>query len=535
MRTSSPTGATAAPDHPHALATGTRLLWYEIRAVLGQGGFGITYLAHDNNLDQPVAIKEFLPAGIAARRGPETIVPATPDGAADFEWGLRRFVEEGRTVARFDHPAIVRVQSVFEANGTAYLVMRYERGESLGALLRRVPRLPEAHLRRILHDVMLGLEVMHAAGFIHRDIKPGNIYLRDDGRALLIDFGAARQALSSHTRALTSVVSPGYAPFEQYRADGVAQGPWTDIYALGATAYRAIRGQAPETSLERSHRLLEGQADCLASLESAENTDYSPALISAINRALAFRAAERPQSIAHWRACFNAAAGPGSSPATVPTSMRAAGAPFDEVTTVVVTHNGTRPAWRPWASALAGFILAIGVTAAVLTRHDRDAGEPQHVRAAATRDAAPAVPTAERALVLAAPVAPPGVMPSDQAAPADRSAEIQRLLAAAAADVSALRLTTPPGANAWERYREVLTLETRNADAEQGLDFIVGRYLDLAAHAAARADYGEAREYVARAGDVRPHDPRVAQAQAELARREAGVRLNAAARSAARD
>ena len=256
-------------QYTQSLPIGYQVLWYEVRAVLGQGGFGITYLMHDTNLDQAVAIKEYLPSLFATRGAEQSIVPTSTGQQADFDWGLTRFIEEGRLLARLDHPAVVRVHSVFEANGTAYLVMRYEEGETLDALLKRARLIPESLLTPILMDVMDGLEHIHDNGYIHRDVKPSNIYLRRDGHAMLLDFGAARQALQSHTQTFTSLVSPGYAPFEQYRTDGAGLGPWTDIYGLGATAYRAITGRGPIPSVDRSHRILDGIGDLMPRLTAA--------------------------------------------------------------------------------------------------------------------------------------------------------------------------------------------------------------------------------------------------------------------------
>lgn len=179
---------------PNALPSDFDVHWYKISRVLGHGGFGITYLALDTNLDQAVAIKEYLPGSIAMRGPNHEVLPLTLDHATDYAWGLERFISEGRTLARFDHPAVVRVLSVFEAHGTAYLVMRFERGSTLGAILKDKKTLPETELVKILEACMEGLETVHKAGFIHRDIKPPNIYLRDDGGAVLIDFGSARQA-----------------------------------------------------------------------------------------------------------------------------------------------------------------------------------------------------------------------------------------------------------------------------------------------------------------------------------------------------
>ena len=224
----------------NALNTDHLLHWYRIERVLGQGGFGITYLAFDNNLQQEVAIKEYLPMELAVREGDNSVFPVSDRQGDRFKWGLDRFLAEARTLAKFRHPGIVRVLSVFEANNTAYMVMEYERGETLQELLSRRKTLRESEIDNILSPILDGLEQVHKSGFIHRDIKPANIFLRENNTAVLIDFGSARQALGQETRTLTSIVSPGYAPYEQYYSKSDKQGPWTDIYGLAATLYRAI-------------------------------------------------------------------------------------------------------------------------------------------------------------------------------------------------------------------------------------------------------------------------------------------------------
>src|SRR5215813_7761164 len=211
-------------DYADALPQNYRLHWYVLERVLGEGGFGITYLARDTNLDQSVAIKEYLPVEIAARRPDASVRARTEDHKERYRWGLDRFIKEARTLARFDHPNIVRVHSVFEFNGTAYMVMRFEEGETLAAMLERKHALSEAELMRVLMPILDGLELVHNAGFIHRDIKPDNIHIRSDGSPVLLDFGSARYALG-HSRTVTILVAPGYAPFEQYYSSGENQGP----------------------------------------------------------------------------------------------------------------------------------------------------------------------------------------------------------------------------------------------------------------------------------------------------------------------
>ncbi|MDE2741004.1 MAG: serine/threonine-protein kinase, partial [Gemmatimonadota bacterium] len=230
-------------QHRLALSQGTRIRDFEFHRVLGHGGFGITYLGWNLTLDIPVAIKEYLPTDLATREQDLFVVPQSSQVASDFQWGLERFLDEARTLARFQHPNIVRVHQYFEAHGTAYIAMDYVEGEDLSTYLARKGTLSEDELKGILYPLLDALEVIHRADFLHRDIKPGNIVIRDtDGSPVLLDFGSARQAIEAKSRPITSIVTPGYAPIEQYSSQ-VRQGPWTDIYALGGVCYRALTGQ----------------------------------------------------------------------------------------------------------------------------------------------------------------------------------------------------------------------------------------------------------------------------------------------------
>jgi serine/threonine protein kinase len=270
------------------------LMEYKLGSVLGAGGFGITYLARDTNLEKDVAIKEYLPGSVAVRAADQSVRPTSPEQQDDYKWGLERFIQESRTLAKFGHPNIVRVNRFFEANGTGYMVMDYEDGEPLKSFLKRTPFPPEPVLKKLLSPLLDGLEKVHAAGFLHRDIKPHNIFVRKDGGPVLIDFGSARQAVGGATQTLTTIVSPGYAPFEQYTTSS-EQGPWSDIYSLLGVLYFALTGQAPPDAISRM------KSDTMAQGLSAARIRYSAHFVDAVAWGLAMEESARPQSVAQWR------------------------------------------------------------------------------------------------------------------------------------------------------------------------------------------------------------------------------------------
>ena len=225
-----------------ALPAGHKVFEYRIEKALGGGGFGITYLARDINLELPVAIKEYFPGELTTRAADLSVQVRVPESEQQFLWGLERFLDEARALASFRHPNIARVLRYFRENGTAYIVMEYESGDPLKRWLAKQPALDQAGLLKVIYPLMDGLEAVHKLDFLHRDIKPDNIYIRADGSPVLLDFGAARRYTGG--RDLTNIVSPGFAPFEQYHSKG-NQGPWTDIYSLGAVMYWMTTGQKP--------------------------------------------------------------------------------------------------------------------------------------------------------------------------------------------------------------------------------------------------------------------------------------------------
>ena len=240
-------------DHRENLPPGTLLDGsYRIVRVVGSGGFGITYQAEDIRLGTAVAIKEYYPFDFGERTRTMDVKPKSDRHAATFAWGRSNFLQEARTLARFEHRAIVRVTRVFEANSTAYMVMRFETGKSFETWLQELGRLPsQEELDAIVAPVLEALELLHASSFLHRDIAPDNIIVRADGTPVLLDFGAARQAVAAMSRAMTGIVKAGYSPHEQYSSDSRLQGPWSDLYAFGGTLYRAVTGRPPEEATLR--------------------------------------------------------------------------------------------------------------------------------------------------------------------------------------------------------------------------------------------------------------------------------------------
>ncbi len=290
--------------HLNSLQPGSELHWYEIREILGQGGFGITYLADDKNLAHEVAIKEYMPIDLAARAPDGSVESLSPAHHERYLWGLERFIEEARTLGLFNHPNIVRVRNVFQTNNTAYMVMDYELGESLQDILNRRKILDEDDIGTVIFPIIDGMKQVHAHGFIHRDIKPANIFIRVDGDPVLLDFGSARQSLSEQQQSLTSIFSKGYAPIEQYNTDDEQQGAWTDIYAFGATMYRAVAGVPPSDAINRSTALSLAARDTYVSAVEIGAGRYSTTLLEAIDSAMQFKHQERPQTISEWQSTF---------------------------------------------------------------------------------------------------------------------------------------------------------------------------------------------------------------------------------------
>ena len=405
--------AAAVDMTSHALPIGTRLHEFEVTSLLGVGGFGIVYVAFDHSLKREVAVKEYMPSSLASRKSDAiTVVIRSAHEAPTFDIGMRSFINEAQLLAQFDHPALLKVFRFWEANGTAYMAMPWYRGQTLHRLLAARDAAPdEAWILALLQPLLGALEVMHAARCFHRDIAPDNIMLQSDGRPVLLDLGAARRVISGMTQALTVILKSGYAPIEQYAdAPGAQQGPWTDLYALGAVVHQMITGRTPPPSVAR---LLN---DTLEPLSSAAQGRYSAPFLRAIDRCLCVKSEGRPQSVAQLRAMLAEAVPQSAQPARTAQPANALIGDDDQRTRIMplaslgdasaLPGGAARPRSRAkLVAASVAALLLIGAAAAWMAT--RGAGT--------AADAAPV--SNARVVPVAVPANPPVAAPTPATAP----------------------------------------------------------------------------------------------------------------------
>lgn len=281
----------------NCLPIGTRLHDFEITGILGEGGFGIVYIAFDHSLQRSVAIKEYMPGVLAARASDHGIRVRAERHRETFDVGLKSFINEARFLAQFDHPSLVKVYRFWEQNHTAYTAMQYYEGRTIKDIVNGSPHVVnEAWCRKILKQILDALEMLYTMRILHRDVSPDNIIVQESGDAVLLDFGSARQIIGDRTRGLTVILKPGYAPVEQYAGDAsLDQGAYTDIYALSAVVYFAICKEPPATSIARMVK------DPMLPLAERGIEGYSREFLSAIDKGLAVLASDRPQTIDAFR------------------------------------------------------------------------------------------------------------------------------------------------------------------------------------------------------------------------------------------
>jgi serine/threonine protein kinase len=283
-------------SNANALACNSLVGGFRIDSVLGSGGFGITYRARNLGLDTDVALKEYFPASLARRQSDQTVVSRPEGEQGGYAWGREKFIQEARTLAQLKHPSIVGVNKFFTGNGTAYMALDFIEGPSLKAWLRARKGWPtQDELDALVLPLLDALEVVHNKGHLHRDVAPKNIMILPPLTPILIDFGAARQLVAHRSHTFAALLTPGYAPFEQYSAAVKDQGPWSDIYSLAATVYEAIGGRPPP---EGSERVLDDR--CIPATETGRGR-YRRTFLEAVDWGLRPLPKERPQSVAIWR------------------------------------------------------------------------------------------------------------------------------------------------------------------------------------------------------------------------------------------
>jgi serine/threonine protein kinase len=418
-----------------ALPSGARLGEFEIQRILGVGGFGVVYLALDHALQRQVAIKEYMP-GTLATRGPDLEVVVRAENLQEtYALGLRSFVNEARLLARFDHPALVKVYRFWEAHGTAYMVMPWYQGQTLLQVRRKMASPPdETWLRQLILPLLGALECLHRESVFHRDIAPDNILLVDDEagawRPVLLDLGAARKVIGDHTQALTAIVKPSFAPIEQYAETAqLRQGAWTDLYALAAVVHFCITGRSPVPATVRAvHDEMPSLSALSDGLASSFGVRYGDAFVRAVDQALAVKPQDRPQSVADWRAALlgwtpSAPLKPGAGDQAFMTTVPSAGRLTSPPTWPVapagggtvsspaprargpaepsVAHAGHGVRWLRWAF---GALLVLGIVAIWWSQRHMTSRRPvAPVQQAVTADSATVASATSASAVASAP------------------------------------------------------------------------------------------------------------------------------------
>ena len=381
-----------------ALPVGTRFGEIEIVRTLAVGGFGIVYLGHDHALGREVAIKEFMPAHLVGRRDGLQVGMQSRGDPAEFAQGLQAFMSEARLLASLSHASVVKVYRLWEANGTGYIAMPYLRGPTLGDIRRSMSEPPtERWLRSVVEPLLDALATMHAAGVCHRDIAPDNIVMTASGVPVLLDFGAARRLDASRVESVTAVLKPCYAPIEQYADETqMRQGPWTDLYALGALLVFLIDAKPPPDAPSRCVH------DSTLPLARRRIPGISKRFLSAVDWALKVRPQDRPQSVAAFQAVLRGA-------------RETARVPAAQATPIAPPRRLPTSAWPAWLQTA----LGSAVVAIVFSAWQGRAPEPRPASApiaAATATAAPAgakpEPKPDPPRVVLAPSASDAVLPT---------------------------------------------------------------------------------------------------------------------------
>ncbi|MFB3090412.1 MAG: serine/threonine-protein kinase, partial [Gammaproteobacteria bacterium] len=433
--------------------------------------------------------------------------------------------------------------NVFEMNNTAYMVMNYEVGKSLQQILKSRKTLTESELTKIIIPLLSGLEVMHEKGFVHRDIKPGNIFIRSDGSPVLLDFGSARQTrgergqeMSEEAQTVTTLVSPGYAPIEQYGSSSNRQGPWTDIYGLGATIYKAITGKIPLTAVDRSETIVHDMKDCYLPVSNLANDRYAAQFLAAIDHAMAFKADERPQNVAEWRTEFGISE---DEILTVPVpnskisysnevtvkldqaqdavTIKIASGSEEEIENIdSTTITGVpKPIYlqTKWLASAAIVVIFIAYGIIKLSDEKEDKITPVvQVLSEPEQVVVEEIPETEESSALTL----------------EEQTKIEELLILAEEDITALRLTRPNENNALSKYLSILMIDENNIKANEGIRLVSDKYISLAYGAIQSNDLAKADKYIKKAKRIYSESDKIAPARSALQAKNAEQKISEA-------
>ena len=429
----------------NALPIGYRFNEFEIKEVIGGGGFGIVYRAWDHQLERTIAIKEFMPSSLAVRSDDMTLVLRSERFGKAFSAGLNSFIQEARLLARFNHPNLVHVLRFWVQNDTAYMGTLFYTGTTLTRLREQQPDLiDEAWIRRMLPMLFGAIKTIHDEGYLHRDISPDNIQIQENGLPVLLDLGSARRTIGNLSDETETMLRPGYAPIEQYTDDNESeQGAWTDIYAVGAVLHTLIAGSPPPVSVVRSIQ------DTYVPLAERQPAGYSTALLKAVDKALALHIQDRPQSIDEFASMIE-------MPVSHINDVMAEKKPG----TMLAVVEEEKPALTDWRRYKVPGMIAAGVLVGIIAGGMMFSGDSRDAQTAKT---APATqpPAAETAPAQAPAVQPPAATqaPTETAAATQTPPPAQQEQAPAA-------VAAPPVAMIYVRMRagEKLTLNGEAQD-----------------------------------------------------------------------
>lgn len=509
------------------LSSGFQILWYQIESVLGRGGFGITYLARDTNLGQLVAIKEYMPQKFAARSGDSTVQPISTDQQDAFSVGLERFMSEAQMLAKFRHPNIVRVLSVFKHNNTGYMVMEYERGKNLSSVYKRKNKLTQRELENIFYPIIHGLSCVHEKGFIHRDIKPSNIYIRKDGSPVLIDFGSARQVTGPVNKTLTSMFSVGYAPFEQYHHASGKQGPWTDVYALSASIYQGITGERPPESTIRGMAVLHHEPDPYKSLSKLGIESFTPAFLKTVDQALMLPTYDRPQTLDDFLGMLKGDIRCSDRPATPPIDYE----PTLNVTEEAITELDKQEN-NTWEVTCTD--QHTGTEAITYTRKDQSQiahavtpGEQKLPLHRFKRERLKLPGFVLIAVGIIAIIAVGAISPLDEESSAElRQRQLQVLHEKADKLISDGKYYDRNGAAALDTYQQILAIEPESSVAKNGIKIVAQYYLLQAQQYINSGDLSQAGASIKIVNTIDPAFPGLKSAETRLAEKLSSDKKN---------